>query len=75
MASNPDEQFQWELKQHVLALRGHFTVCQLADIMHVDRKALYRWIAGTSTPIWLARQAALKILQELRKSLILRSEV
>ncbi len=63
-----NEEFVCALREHLRALRPAFSARQIAPILHVSPALLYKWRNGKSTPIWLARQATLRILESLRAS-------
>lgn len=64
-----DPKFISDLRQLVLKLRPKYRVQDVAAILRIPCSVLYRWMHGVTTPIWLARRAAIAVLLELRKEL------
>lgn len=60
-----DPEFRENIRRLTGKLSGRFAMRELAGILHVNHTLLYKWRAGTVQPIWLARKAAVRILETL----------
>lgn len=63
-----DASFHVQLRKLVDDLSPYLSARKISEILHLTHSVFSRWLSGSATPIWLARQSTLAILRELKKS-------